>query len=133
MYLIFYRWDELPCNIIAEIIIVIVIINCVYDVMEEWWKAITDTARWGNTEKILTILTRIRSMKQKNRVFLSLLSLHVYSPYNTGYKIVNVFFFFFIFYLQYKITTRVHIPYLCRLKSTQKTFYAIHNIRQHFS
>lgn len=131
----------MPCNIIAEIIIVIVIINCAYDVMEEWWKAITDAARWGNTEKILTILTRIRSVKQKNRVFLSLLSLNVYSLYNTGYKIVNVFFltcyknliasFFslFFFYLQYKITTRVHIPYLCRLKSTQKTFHAKHNIR----
>jgi hypothetical protein len=46
--------------------------------MKEWWKAIEGER--GDTEKILTILTRIRSVEQKNRVFLSLLSLRVYSP-----------------------------------------------------
>jgi len=60
--------------------------------MEEWWKAMYTDGGRGDAEKILTILTRIRSVKQKTRVFLSLLSLRVYIPHNTSYKIVNVFF-----------------------------------------
>lgn len=47
---------------------------------------------WGGTEKILTILTRIRSVEQKNRVFFYHYYLYVYILHNTSYKIVNVFF-----------------------------------------
>lgn len=50
----------------------------------------TDGGR-GDSEKILTILTRIRSVEQKNRVFYHYY-LCVYIPHNTSYKIVNVFF-----------------------------------------
>jgi len=61
--------------------------------MEEWWKAIVDGKRRGGTEKILTILTRIRSVEQKNKVFFYRYYLCVYILHNTAdYKIVNVFF-----------------------------------------
>lgn len=37
--------------------------------MEEWWKAMYTDGGRGHAEKILTILTRIRSVEQKTRVF----------------------------------------------------------------
>lgn len=39
--------------------------------MEEWWKAMHKQTMGGggDAEKILTILTRIRSVEQKNQVF----------------------------------------------------------------
>jgi len=49
--------------------------------MEEWWKAMCTDGGRGDAEKILTILTRIRSVEQKNRVFfIIIISECIYSP-----------------------------------------------------
>lgn len=46
--------------------------------MEEWWKAMYIDGGRGDAEKILTILTRIRSVEQKTRVFFYHYYLYVY-------------------------------------------------------